>query len=408
MINIAPYIHYLLDILEAPAGNLPDRADPWWEEVFALAVQHRIDFILTGLVLERWGDRLPSAVRQKLTASLSGNTARNILLARQIRDIHAMFESAGIPCIFLKGAACLIRGLYPPGWRFLSDLDIQVQIADAPRAFDLLVQHGFQVVEDGIEQAHHLQPLRHPKRVGTVEIHTAPYALGSADGPVFQNIWDGVELHPFQDGAAPVPCPADHLWILVRTDLIDRVAIPRMNDAVELFLLAKATGYSAFDLIIRRAEQEGISNYVKAFLASCSQFGYPDETGFMHGEWIAKWNAWSIWMYRKERRGAFFQSSRKRFGAVLFVPEHDLRSRIIFFRWMSRQMKVVDRFIPGKYRPRTLPELITLQVKLVFTLIAAGLEYALFRLTESRSPRKHPVPSSCSGFVAIPGALQEE
>ena len=54
------------------------------------------------------------------------NKARNIKLSMEIVELAKMFREAGIPAMFLKVAAGLVRGLYPLAWRFISDIDVMV------------------------------------------------------------------------------------------------------------------------------------------------------------------------------------------------------------------------------------------------------------------------------------------
>ena len=114
--------------LTSPRLPLPDRAQGHWDDVFKLASDQRIYHYLAAWMLEYWNDALSPEMKHQLWMDLEWNKVRNIKLTQEIVELAKMFNEAGIPAMFLKGAAGLVRGVYPEGWRYISDIDVMVQL----------------------------------------------------------------------------------------------------------------------------------------------------------------------------------------------------------------------------------------------------------------------------------------
>lgn len=79
--------------------------------------------------------------------------ARNILLLGALEEVIAAAEAKGLKLILLKGAALLAGGVYGPGERQMTDVDILVRPRDE-KAFDVLLKGlGFEPME-GSSQAY--------------------------------------------------------------------------------------------------------------------------------------------------------------------------------------------------------------------------------------------------------------
>ena len=124
MIQHKRFIHYVLDVISAPPGELPTRARGLWNSLADAAIPLKIFFPLSIWVLEMWEDELPNSLRDDLKAGVSKNIARNAALSIQIAKLSKLFHDAGLTCTFIKGSAALVRNIFPPGWRYLSDIDI--------------------------------------------------------------------------------------------------------------------------------------------------------------------------------------------------------------------------------------------------------------------------------------------
>jgi len=374
------YLHYLLDVAGAPHGELPVRAAGRWDDILDLAEKNYILLPVAGMLASRWNDLLPETVREDIRKLLEVNIARNTLLEHEIRFLAGLFGSAGIPAIFIKGSACLVRGMFPEGWRYLSDLDIQVPAGRLTEAFSLLNAHGFHARKEGIEQAHHREPLYSGTHPGAVELHSYPYSLGATDGGIMSGIWDDAETVPFHGVPVTIPSLTDHMWISLRADAVRRIEIPGLSSLIEYGFMGERVRGIDFGLLHARASKEGMPNLVHAFSCACREFGYYFPAAEYAGCDMEAWREWSVRLRRKALRGEFCMSSRKRCAAALFLPGNKIGERIRFFFWMHRELSLADRFDPGPYRKKTRFQGIILFMKLAATSILAGAEYAAFRI----------------------------
>jgi len=103
------------------------------------------------------------------------NTVRNTQILEQLKEIVALFNSANIECLLLKGCASLVENDYEHiGIRFLSDIDIMVHPEQIEEAYELLINAGYRKTDADIflpDSHHHLWPIAKDNMPVVVELH---------------------------------------------------------------------------------------------------------------------------------------------------------------------------------------------------------------------------------------------
>ena len=337
-IPLDPSIHYLLDILNVDSGYLPERVKNSWPQLFGLASKEKINFYLADWSLKQWSKLIPENIRIVLTNSLCNNKLRNKLLTIQIVKLAQQFKEAEIPLMFLKGAAGLIRGLYPYESRYLSDIDALVPHDCIKSASQLLHSVGY-VQKDYYSLSythHHINSFFHPDFVGEIEIHSNTYEVSSQNHPAMPNIWRNAETLNFQDAKITVPSITDHVWILMRTDLISRPFLRRLCDVLEMYLIIE-NGYSVdFDLIVKRATQENIPNIVKGMSYACSKYLHMPPFVPINGPRLKRWEEKTLDLKRKILKKKILRGYLRKIIAVKFLTGTGLYKKISFLWWLFR------------------------------------------------------------------------
>jgi hypothetical protein len=157
--------------LVAPAGA-PPPTDPSWRDVKTLAREH-------GL-LGALRDALPGD--EDVAGAHRQTMGRNLVARRQLHDLVATMQEAGIDVLVFKGAQYLFDGTVSDlGTRTMADLDIAVPAADLTSARHVLEELGYRAAP--------VRPFEYP--------HELPY-IGPAGTVV------PVELH-VELGSPPIP-----------------------------------------------------------------------------------------------------------------------------------------------------------------------------------------------------------
>ncbi|HBB67551.1 MAG: hypothetical protein A2X28_00765 [Elusimicrobia bacterium GWA2_56_46] len=96
--------------------------------------------------------------------------ARNILLLGALEEIRAAAGGKNLKFILLKGAALLTEGVYGPGEREMTDLDILIRPADEKAFDDLLMNLGFRPMENSSQAYYRPAPGAAPPVIA--DLHT--------------------------------------------------------------------------------------------------------------------------------------------------------------------------------------------------------------------------------------------
>ena len=162
--------------------------------------------------------------------------------------------------------------------------------------------------------------------------------------------WSNSEIVKFYDENTYVPSLNDFVWILMRTDLMNRVCIPRLKDTIELSLILNK-GYEVnYSLIHKRAVYYNIPNIPRALFCSLERY-----TGINNGKCynskpdtiiIYKWESWSV-RYRKTYLfdDDILHKTEKDFAALRFFTAGTLTLKISFIIWLlhyHRRIYIVE------------------------------------------------------------------
>jgi hypothetical protein len=212
--------------LVSPGTATPSWSPSEWLLARAVAAMHGVSPLLAGVLRWEW----PPAEWAAFLASQKAHTAdRFARMRRLLSRLDAESRQEGIALVALKGVALHAPGLYAPGERPMSDIDLLAREQDMERTGQLLARLGFQ--RTLVTARHH---------VFVPQQRHAPAQLGehSANDIKF-------ELH----ARISEPLPVDHV------DVTDRVfpghPHPGLNDypssaALMTHLLLHAAGLLTF------------------------------------------------------------------------------------------------------------------------------------------------------------------
>lgn len=188
-----------------------------WRGEIELDCLDELTLRLLPLLIRAWGvdplDGDVAGLAQRIHLAQWHQNRQRVALAA---SLQATLSSAGIPCIFLKGMALLIRYCGDTGLRAMGDVDFLVGKEDVPRAADALLQAGW-TGEDRLTAneiasqsrvRHAWQFERGPDE--SCDLHWHPlvrcYAPQVADA-----FWTGAEPVRTGEFVALVPCATDQL-----------------------------------------------------------------------------------------------------------------------------------------------------------------------------------------------------
>jgi len=125
--------------LASPLGSAPDWNEFEWRAAMAVSVMHGISALLAGRL--RW------AGPPHWQAFLAEQAEQGLLREQKTRALLARLDEAAaqadLPLLAMKGSALLDLGLYAPGQRPMSDVDLLVRPEDFDAAHRLLLQAGY-------------------------------------------------------------------------------------------------------------------------------------------------------------------------------------------------------------------------------------------------------------------------
>jgi MFS family permease len=143
--------------LQVAACQLPGLdPDLPWDEVLDFCDRSSLTLVLGAVA----GDALPGWVRKRIAQNLAENTER-LERARALQNqVSEWLTAAGIQHIFLKGTTQSPHFVSDPRLRPQYDLDLFCPPADAHRAWNLIVEKGYEPIEKpGAHPTDHLPAL---------------------------------------------------------------------------------------------------------------------------------------------------------------------------------------------------------------------------------------------------------
>jgi glycosyltransferase involved in cell wall biosynthesis len=204
------------------------------------------------------------------------NATRSTDLLDQLESVLAGFAPLGIEVVALKGAAHLVGGTWPdPAQRAMSDLDLLVDPGAARAAVRQLEGLGYVASEHPGEAGgdhHHLAPMRHPDRFGSIELHVQPLQRGWRHAADVVELWADARVVAWRGQRIGVPSGVDTAVIsLVHGYLADlaryQARVP-LRMVHELWRFDRRGGPVDWDSVRVRLELIGWSSLVDDYRAT--------------------------------------------------------------------------------------------------------------------------------------------
>jgi hypothetical protein len=195
-----------------------------WPRLLLLAERHGVTPLLfleleyaTGAGRDR--DEYPPPALATLRARASRNTARQLLLVAELRDVLGAFESHGIQAVPFKGPALAAAVYGNVALREARDLDLLVRRADVPAAERVLLERGYRREDrltraaEGVQLAHGCDlELRRPDGL-MVELHWAVLHRYFSF-PIETTCWERLTRASLLGREVPSLAPEDLLLVL--------------------------------------------------------------------------------------------------------------------------------------------------------------------------------------------------
>jgi hypothetical protein len=209
------------DVPEIGDANWRDTV--FWKNMMALADANGVVTVLPGALRRAnlW-NAVPGDLREHLEAVHYLNTSRTEAQRKEALSIHDAFSSAGIDCVFLKGAAYLFSGLYAddPAIRITTDIDVLVREESIPEAEAALAKLGYSSTTharndlDRDDHQRHHRPALVPKSGQgqfSVELHAQISALPWREALPAEEIFERSDLKMVAGRNLRLPSPTDML-----------------------------------------------------------------------------------------------------------------------------------------------------------------------------------------------------
>jgi putative nucleotidyltransferase-like protein len=159
----------------------PSHSPPDWTELeFGVAQSVTAMQGITVLLANRLRWRGPPAWEAFLAGQREQSVLREALLARLLERIDSATREARIPCVALKGSALRSLGLYAPGERPSSDIDLLVRKCDSAAVAKIIGGLDYVLIEDVERHASYVPRKRttpttlgeHASNIISIEVHT--------------------------------------------------------------------------------------------------------------------------------------------------------------------------------------------------------------------------------------------
>ncbi|HEX7175044.1 MAG TPA: nucleotidyltransferase family protein [Pyrinomonadaceae bacterium] len=128
---------------EARARAILGRGGFDWELFHSLAWRHGLMPLAFRHLLERFAAHVPEAHLARAREDFRHNSARNLLLASELRGVLDALAAEGVAAVAYKGPALAVQVYGDLKLRSFVDLDVLVRRADAERAGRVLASVGY-------------------------------------------------------------------------------------------------------------------------------------------------------------------------------------------------------------------------------------------------------------------------
>lgn len=239
---------------------------------------------VTALVAERLGNASTEVIRNAFSSRVRGMAAASMLRNAEYQRVFKLLETAGIPCLLLKGSA-LGWWLYrSPHLRATVDFDLLFEtVAHARQAAELLQAYGYAGAEYFGPMAHEVTVRRStPTMAMDLDLHWRLF-----NSPLFADVLpnqdlfaDSIAIPPFHEHARGLgPAHATMHACLHRVMNLHMGAGDRLKWLYDLHLLARCLSWQDWAQFIDICSARRVGVFcLDGFRATMATFGteFPD------------------------------------------------------------------------------------------------------------------------------------
>jgi hypothetical protein len=114
-----------------------------WEYLLEMGAEHRMLPLVYWHLTSASSEAVPENILSQLRHGFRTNKLRALLLAKELLDLHKLFERRKIPIIPYKGPVLAASVYGDLGLRMSGDLDLLIRVQDVPEAKEMLVLRGY-------------------------------------------------------------------------------------------------------------------------------------------------------------------------------------------------------------------------------------------------------------------------
>jgi hypothetical protein len=114
-----------------------------WKYLLEMAAEHRMLPLLYWHLSSASPEAVPESVSSQLSQYFRTNKLRALLLARELLNLHELFERRGVGVVPYKGPVLAASVYGDLGLRATGDLDLLIRVQDFPEAKEVLVLRGY-------------------------------------------------------------------------------------------------------------------------------------------------------------------------------------------------------------------------------------------------------------------------
>lgn len=172
-----------------------------WDYLFTSARRHGVLPLFFYHLQKTAADLIPSDELQRLQKYFQENSARNVLLAAELRNLIDVLGREGIEAIPYKGPLLALFAYDNIALRRFVDLDIMVQKEAVAKAIDILIAEGYELSKPLslsqqqilLRTQHNVQFRRHNRQL-IVELHWEVVSHLFASSVQAGDLWKGLEV----------------------------------------------------------------------------------------------------------------------------------------------------------------------------------------------------------------------
>jgi hypothetical protein len=261
------------------SGQLDPRTVPidQWEAIVPMALAHNLGSML-NYYLRQAGLDTQEAVWSKLHEAAQVGVLRWLVLLSTQKTVQNRLQSAGVPCVWLKGFA-LAHTVYPePALRYMSDLDVLVLPENRDTALSILKQLGYTCPYPevySVQLFHHTHMVSSGPRPVVVELHH--HLLGWVDNHLSVDGlgWFWAHTGTFDHGGVTFTHfrpEAELVYLCAHALLQHGEAEISLRDYLDLHLLITRSNELAWPVVVDQAVSLGWTFAIELALSQTQTF----------------------------------------------------------------------------------------------------------------------------------------